>query len=217
MTERAQLLVEYPSPWFEFPLDPDVDPDRWADAKAEELVLAAGGEDVPEITRILRPDAAALAAELRSRVSEYRRSAPSHALGCYPPGVDTSDVGMEISWWDPDEEGSRVTDSSLLDAEGLVDLDRFVDRVVVHELGDPLVEKDEVGTGPVVRIRQNYPGKRRSWFGGRPVIRALTHAIRPRGMTALVVANTLWTDAGLDEYIEPWADGIVGTIRVVPA
>ncbi|MCE7080591.1 hypothetical protein [Streptomyces sp. ST2-7A] len=150
MTDRVQLLMEYPSPWFEFPLDPDIDPDRWADAKAEELALAAEGEDVPEITGILRPNASALSAELRSRVSEYRRSAPTRALGCYPPGVDTSDVGMEISWLSPDDGSEQPEARSLLDAEGFVDLGRFAERVAVHELGDPLMESaGKTGTGVV--------------------------------------------------------------------
>ncbi|GAB3117418.1 hypothetical protein GCM10027160_27930 [Streptomyces calidiresistens] len=199
MPERAGVSVEYPAPWFGFPLDPGVDVDRWAGSKAEELLLASNGEDVPEITRVLRPRASDLRAELGKRARAYRQRGPAHALGCYPPGVDTSDVGMEIS--------RRIP-------AGCVDPARPAGGVAVHDAGEPLVEEGGTGAGPLTRIRWNARGERRPWFGGRPVIRALTHVIRPRATTVPVVAHTVWTDPGLDEYIEPWADGIAETIRV---
>ena len=203
--DRIKLVLEYPSPWFEFPLDPETDVARWAYTEAERIVASADGADVPEITRLLEPDHAELAEELLTRAQSYRGQQLAFALGCYPPGVDTSDVGMEIGYVYPEAEDFPLT------------LDWFVERNTVRELGEPEVWQGELRAGSAVRIRQNHPGARRSWFGGRTVNRSVIYGIQPPGCGALVTMTTLWTDATLDEYIESWADEIAEALQTEPA
>jgi hypothetical protein len=199
--DRIILALDYPEPWFEFPLAPDADLPTWAQAEAARIVASADDPDVPEETRLLTPDVAQLAEELLTRAQEYRDQQLVFALGCYPPGVDTSDVGMEVGYVYPEDGDPPLT------------LDWFAERNITRELGEPLLWRGELPAGGAVRIRQNYPGARKSWFGGRTINRSLIYGVHPPGCGALVALTTLWTDPGIDEYIEAWADEIAEALR----
>lgn len=199
--DRITLILHYPYPWFEFPLAPDADLPGWAHAEAVRIVASADDPEVPEETRILEPDVTSLAEELLRRAQDYRDQQLVYALGCYPPGVDTSDVSMEVSYVYPEPGDPPLT------------LDWFAERNIIRELGEPLLWRGELPAGGAVRIRQNYPGARKSWFGGRTVNRSLIYGVHPPGCGALVALTTLWTDPGIDEYIEAWADEIAEAFR----
>ncbi|WP_103504803.1 MULTISPECIES: hypothetical protein [Streptomyces] len=214
MTEPGQdmthnplnITIEYPEPWIEFPLAPDADVAAWAEDRAARIVRSAAGDEVPEVTRMLHPSQEELAAELRTRAEAYRGQDLVFALGCYPPGIDSSDVGLEVGYVFPEPGDPPLT------------LEWFAERNTVRELGEPDVQYGELpNVGRAVRLRQNYPGARKSWFGGRTVNRSVVYGIAPRGQDSLITLTALWTDPGIDEPVEEWTDEIAGTVMADPA
>lgn len=203
--ERLHITLEYPSPWLEFPLAPEADVERWATTEAERIVGASCGPGDPGITRMLAPSATALRAELLARAREYRSRPLVFALGCYPPGIDTSDVGLEVGTAAPgaDDPGRALAEHA--------------ERVAVRDLGEPDVRFTELPAGSAVRLRQNRPGRRKTWFAARTVLRQLEYGIVPQGQRALITLTTLWTDPTLDEHIEGWTDDIAATVQADPA
>jgi hypothetical protein len=210
MTDQLNITLEYPSPWFEFPLAPEADVARWARIEAERIVRSASGEEVPEITRMLEPSVEELTEELTARAQVYRGQQLVFALGCYPPGIDSSDVGLEVGYVYPEPGDPPLT------------LEWFAERNTVREITEPELRYGELPAGRMVRLRQNYPGKRKSWFGGRTINRSLIYGILPTEVMpaerqAVITLTTLWTDPTIDEYIEEWTDEIAGTVHAEPA
>lgn len=195
------ITLDYPEPWFPVPLEPDTDLDSWARPHAERLIeeTAQAGED---FSRGFTGNPDRIAREMASRAEGYRGRDLALAFLCYPPGMDSSDVGLEVMTIYPEEGDPEPT------------LEWFADICTVRELGEPHIQHADLPAGPAVRLRQNYFGEKRSWFGGRPVIRSLIYGIRPPGRTDLVTATALWREPVIDDVIEQWTDQMLETLRV---
>ncbi|WP_158687238.1 MULTISPECIES: hypothetical protein [Streptomyces] len=201
MTTAFTITLDYPEPWFPVPLEPDADIDAWARQNAERLIAETAQAD-PSISRGFNGNPKRIAKEMAMRAEGYRNRGLSMAFLCYPPGLETSDVALEVMTIEP---GDDDPDPSL---------EWFTEICTVRELGEPHIGNEELPAGPSVRLRQNYLGEKRNWFGGRPVLRSLIRGIRPPSRRALVSATTLWLDPTIDDIIEQWTDQMMESLRI---
>ncbi|MFI9461744.1 hypothetical protein [Streptomyces xiamenensis] len=200
MRTLPDVTLQYPEPWFQVPVEPGADLDSWAVEHAQRIVREAATAD-PEVARTFKGTVKGIAKELRGRAEGFQNRYLTAAFFCIPPGLASTDVSLELMIIHP---GEGDPDPSL---------EWFTEACVTRELGEPDTRDVDLPFGPAVRIRQNYLGGKKNWFGGRPVLNSLIYGVRPPGQTDLVSVTALWQDVAIGDVIEEWTDEMLRTLR----